>query len=445
MPTRSISYFHILWAEQNGSDIFIHYAEVKSASVLRATTLSYPLEKPSSTDITLWVESLLARAYGKAQRQKRIKVLVNPFGGQGAAQKLYTREIEPIFAAARCQVDVEHTKYQGHAVEIAEQLDADAWDVVACCSGDGVPHEVWNGFGRKKDASKTLRKVAVAQMPCGTGNALSLCLNGTASCSVAAVCVVKGVRRPMDLISVTQGEKRTLSFLSQSVGIVAESDLGTEHLRWMGDFRFTWGFLVRLFGKTVYPCDIAVGVAIADKPAIREAYRRGIEQGAAEGWENSTLEIGHLVGDEGENGLPPLRYGTINDPLPADWSLVPHDTLGNFYAGNMPYMAAAAVFFPTALPADGCLDLLRVDGLIKRRTALKMLTALESGNLFNIKAVNYQKISGFRLIPKGGGDGYISIDGERVPFTPFQAEVHRGLATVLMRDMSGGFEAKGPP
>lgn len=56
--------------------------------------------------------------------------------------------------------------------------------------------------------------------------------------------------------------------------------------------------------------------------------------------------------------------------------------------------------------------------------------------------VNYRKISGYRITPKGQKSGYISIDGERVPFEEFQAEVHRGLGTVLTR--SGHmYEAEG--
>jgi len=48
---------------------------------------------------------------------------------------------------------------------------------------------------------------------------------------------------PVDLFSVTQGEKRSFSFFSQSLGLMADLDLGTDHLRWMGDTRFVYGLL----------------------------------------------------------------------------------------------------------------------------------------------------------------------------------------------------------
>jgi hypothetical protein len=47
----------------------------------------------------------------------------------------------------------------------------------------------------------------------------------------------------MDLLSILQDEKRSFSFLSQSVGLMSDLDLGTDHLRWMGSNRFVYGYL----------------------------------------------------------------------------------------------------------------------------------------------------------------------------------------------------------
>lgn len=342
---------------------------------------------------------------------------MNPFGGQGGAVKTYHKFIAPILAAARCELNVQKTERQGHGVEIAQTMDIDAFDVVVCCSGDGIPHEVWNGLGRRPDAARALNKIAVAQMPCGTGNAASLNFNGTDSPSLAALAVVKGLRTPLDLSSVTQGDTRTLSFLSQSVGIVAETDLATEHLRWMGDTRFTWGFLVRLINKTVYPADIAIKVEYDNKTAVREAYRAEASK--------PPRSVDDRPLPATNEGLPSLQYGTINDPLPAGWELIPHDHLGNFYAGNIAYMSSDANFFPASLPSDGCLDLIRIRGDIARHTAIQTLVAVENHTFFDLPHVDYQKISAYRIIPRDQKDGYISIDGERVKFEGFQVEVHK--------------------
>lgn len=382
---------------------------------------------------------LLDRAYGKSQRQKRIKVLVNPAGGTGNAQKWYTRDIEPILAAARCEIDVERTQYQGHAIDIAEKLNTDAYDVIAACSGDGLPYEIFNGLGKKKDARRALSNIAVVQFPCGSGNALCLNLNGTDSTSTAAVAVVKGLRTPLDLVSITQGNRRTLSFLSQSFGIVADCDIGTDHLRWMGSARFTYGFLVRVLRRTAYPCDVAVKVEIATKPQIREHYGKALHNPTPHGtvWDNiQDSEAESLV------GLPPLRYGSINDPLPHDWTLVPYPTLANFWCGNMAFMGPAMNIFPASLPSDGFMDLVTIDGKISRTDAIRSMLAAENDTFFDMPHVHYRKILGYRIVPKGGERGYVSIDGERIPCEPWQAEVHKGLGTVLSRT-GHVYEAKG--
>ena len=46
--------------------------------------------------------------------------------------------------------------------------------------------------------------------------------------------------------------------------------------------------------------------------------------------------------------------------------------------------------------------------------------------------IDYKKISAYRITPHDRS-GYIAIDGERIPFEGFQAEVHKGLGTVLSR------------
>lgn len=46
-----------------------------------------------------------------------------------------------------------------------------------------------------------------------------------------------------DLMSFIQGGKRILSFTTQSLGLMADLDLGTEHLRWMGGQAFMYGML----------------------------------------------------------------------------------------------------------------------------------------------------------------------------------------------------------
>ncbi len=440
--TRAIPFYNILWADLTDLNIKISYAQPRSKTVVRVASVNYPVENSNRPFAALWASRLLNHAYGDSQRRKRIKVLVNPVGGKGSAEKWFNQDIEPILTAARCEIDVERTQFQGHGMEIAEKLDIDAYDVIAACSGDGLCYEIFNGLGKKRDARRALSRIAVVQFPCGSGNAMSWNLNGTDSTSMAALAVVKGIRTPLDLVSITQGDRRILSFLSQSFGIVAESDLETDHLRWMGSARFTWGYLVRLLGKTVYPCDIAVKVDIGTKPQIRDHYRNELKYlPPLESGDGAKSSPSPAI--PGDDGLPPLKYGTINDPLPSTWTLLPAPTLGTFWCGNMPFMAPSTNVFPASLPCDGLVDLVTIDGDIPRSAAIRSMLAAENNTFFDMQHVHYRKISGYRLIPKlGRNGGSVSIDGERIPCEPWQAEVHRGLGMVLSR-RGGVYEAKG--
>ena len=337
----TIPYHHILWAEVLGNAVFVDFASVATKAA-RTSKLTFAIHDVAEPTIAQWVAELLDRAYGKALRCKRAKVLVNPHAGPGGADKIWDNEVRPLFEAARMQLDISRTTYSGEAVGICEKLEIDAYDVVIPCSGDGLPHEVFNGLGKRPDAGRALRQLAVAHIPCGSGNAMSCNLNGTHRPSLAALAVIKGVRTPVDLISMTQGERRTLSFLSQTLGIIAEADLATEHLRWMGAARFDVGVGQRIFSKKMYPCEISVKVALSDKDAIKAHYKKELREakhtvrrdGISTHPESAEPESSPRTADSAE-GLPPLKYGTINDKVPADWETEAHEHLGNFYCGNV--------------------------------------------------------------------------------------------------------------
>ena len=110
----------------------------------------------------------------------------------------------------------------------------------------------------------------------------------------------------------------------------------------------------------------------------------------------------------------------------------------------MAYMAPDASFFAAALMSDGLMDLITIDGDISPTKSLGMLLTVEDNRLFDNPLVRYRKISGFRLTPRNQKDGYISIDGERIPFSPFQAEIHKGLGRVIAKRAISGYEAPGP-
>ncbi|KJZ73273.1 hypothetical protein HIM_07277 [Hirsutella minnesotensis 3608] len=441
---RSISLYNVLWAELSGAQLTVSYATQSSKAAAKPESWTGQLPDASSKSVAeSFISALLTLAYGDAQIRKRAYVLVNPNSGPGGALRKWERDVRPLLEAARMELDVVTLTRGGEAVDLVEKVDIEKYDTIMACSGDGTPHEVFNGLAKRPDALKALSKIAVSHIPCGSGNAMSCNLYGSHKPTMAALAIIKGVVTPLDLISITQEDRRFVSFLSQAIGIIAESDLATENLRWMGSARFDLGVFTRVFRRKCYPCDLAVKVEVGDedgKDGIKSHYRNFVSDGSSD-MALTTSQNGDQV-DGDEEGLPPLKHGTVKDKLPEGWELVSHENIGTFYCGNMAYMAPDANFFSAAIAADGCMDLVIINGDLPPITALKTLLSVESGKFFDSPQVCYKKISAYRLIPRNQKDGYISIDGERVPFAPFQAEVHRGLGRVISK--RGCFEASGP-
>lgn len=68
------------------------------------------------------------------------------------------------------------TTHNGHAYEIAKTLPLD-YDAVVTVSGDGLIHEVMNGFSHHDEPRKAFA-IPIAPIPTGSGNGLALNLLG---------------------------------------------------------------------------------------------------------------------------------------------------------------------------------------------------------------------------------------------------------------------------
>lgn len=362
---RSIPLYNILWASltPDSQTVTIDFAEETSSHRLRASKLSFPVPPIAATEpIQTFLSALVSRSYGPARQRKRAYVLANPRAGPGGADRVFDRDVRPLLEAARMDLTVATTGYAGHAGELARTMDLDAYDVVVACSGDGLPYEIFNGFAKRADARSALGRMPVVMVPCGSGNAMACNLYGTHRAAQAGLAIVKGVSTPLDLVSVTQGGTRTLSFLSQALGLIADLDITTEGMRWMGSERFTVGFLWLVFKKKLYPCDIAVKVEIEGKDAVREHYRRRVLEGGSGGGggageggvvaapKSDRESEATTPGTDDGPGLPPLRYGTVTDKLPDGWEMIPHEKLWSFYCGNVSLLRSCS---PASFPWPG--------------------------------------------------------------------------------------------
>ncbi|SCU81696.1 LAMI_0B07294g1_1 [Lachancea mirantina] len=376
---------------------------------------------PSCSDI---VQEIMKRSYKGTKVGKAILVIVNPHGGKGRASKLYVSKIKPILLAGGCAVEIVETTYRQHAVDIAMNIDVDKYDIVACASGDGIPHEVLNGLFKREDRVKAFNKLTVTQLPCGSGNAMSVSCHGTTNPSQAALSLIKSAEIRIDLMCCTQpsyAQQPRVSFLSQTYGVIAESDINTEFMRWIGPARFELGVALNVLQRKRYPCDIYVKYAAKSKNELRNHYVMHKER-----IRNSAMDLDSDSNDDDVVKTQDfeLKYD-LNEEIPSDWEkLDPELTnnLGIFYTGKMPYIAADTKFFPAALPQDGTFDMVITDSRTPITRMAPILLSLDKGSHVLQPEVLHSKILAYRLIPRIK-HSVISVDGESFPLEPIQVEL----------------------
>lgn len=407
-------------------------------------SISYP-SLSRGADI---VEEILKRSYKNAKRERSILVIVNPFGGKGKAKKMFMSKCKPILLASNCSIDTAYTKYAMHAVDIAREIDLDKYDTIACASGDGIPYEVINGLYQRPDRAEAFTKLAITQLPCGSGNAMSVSCHWTSNPSYAALCLVKSVEARIDLMCCSQPSYYQnfprLSFLSQTYGVIAESDINTEFIRWMGPARFELGVAFNVLQRKKYPCDIYVKYAAKSKNDLKVHYMEHKNRASLR-FENDVDDIlnDNLSGDcfqdpswsQVKESDFKLKY-PLEDGVPSDWERISPDitdNLGIFYTGKMPYIAADTKFFPAALPADGTMDLVVTDARTPVTRMAPILLALDKGSHVLQPEVIHSKISAYKLVPKIT-NSLFSVDGEKFPLEPLQVEIMPHLCKTLLRN-----------
>ncbi|GAA5820183.1 hypothetical protein JCM11251_005516 [Rhodosporidiobolus azoricus] len=440
-------------------------------------------EEANHKAVDEWCKAAEERAYGGVnRRRRRLHCIVNPAGGKGKAKRTWEEIVKPVFEAADVAFDVSYTgppNSPTNAAALARTHDPTVYDALVSLSGDGIVHELLNGLATHSSgrAGEVLKETPVVHIPCGSGNALATSLMGpekVLDCRWAALAALKGEPISLDLCSLTQpstGDKRLFSFLSQAFGLMADLDLGTEHLRWMGDARFTYGYIRGALSRASYPCTVSVLLPSAHHSGLPSSTKAAIAKShnAALSSSSSSRPLSQVPTEPTvEGALPRLQHGSFsstsslpNGPtwknhLPTqdelerlgevtgqanEWVHFEMEEKGLFflYGGKVPFISRDVMMFPAADPNDGLLDL----ALVEPMGPIEALTAMDgadSGSLLSNPRVLYLKALAYRVTFPPRKGGCLSIDGEEVPYEGFQVECHQGIGRVM--SLEGGWKGR---
>ncbi|MCD7456010.1 hypothetical protein HAX54_030437 [Datura stramonium] len=148
-------------------------------------------------------------------RPKRLFVLLNPYGGNGSAIKVFLDDVKPLLNDANIHYTLQETKYRLHARSCS---------LVGSFGYDGVVLVVVNGLLEREDWSSAI-KMPLGVIPAGTSNGMAKSLLDSVGESCTAF-------------------NATLAIIR---GLIADIDIESEKYRWMGRARMDFYAIQLIF------------------------------------------------------------------------------------------------------------------------------------------------------------------------------------------------------
>ena len=356
---------------------------------------------------------------------QRFLVILNPYsGGNGPKSKsgatfVYETMVKPMLEQAGVEHDKLATNHGGHAKERmelrkstsddddnhveeggdctdSELKDISEYDAIIAMGGDGILFEIFQGIhARSTDEAQILCKLKFGIVPCGTCNGLAKSIlhwsdnaEYTPMESVFQIC--KGHTSRLDLASyqLAKTEKTYTSFLSFSWGLIADCDLESECLRWLGALRTDIWAVYR-------------GILFPKKYRARFSY----------------LPLSNKT----NNGSASTKIDLpkLNEPLSKDWVTI-EDDFSVFWVCNTTHASYNVFTCPMSKMNDGVFHVLIVRSSVSRLRLLQMLLKLETGGHIECEGLEIISCLAYRLEPLSDNT-YNDLDGELIEGGTIQA------------------------
>ena len=196
-------------------------------------------------DITTVVRAIRNLASGSSKNNKLL-VIVNPISGKRLGKHIYDTTLRPMLDEAGYDHDLFLTEYAGHATTITQTTDITKYDGIVAVGGDGVLHEVFQSLKEEGMNAVVLSKLKIGHIGAGTSNGYSKSLTFACNERDTAIdyCfqVAKGQTVKMDISKYQTSTNEYYSFLTFSWGMIADIDIESEVIRFVGNIRMDiWG------------------------------------------------------------------------------------------------------------------------------------------------------------------------------------------------------------
>jgi sphingosine kinase len=332
--------------------------------------------------------------------RRKFLIILNPKAGQGKSPAIFQDVVKEMLIQANIDHQLFVTEGANHAYLYILSFDWTSYDAVVTIGGDGTLAEVVNGLCNRDDGEAALAKIVLIPLGGGTGNGLIKSIlfqcDEEYSLTNALFCGIRGSPQWLDLAYVQTPNRGYHSFLLLGWGLIADIDILSEGMRWMGELRLYAAAVYFILNKRMYRGRLSLLLT----SAVAEA---------------------------------PVRLPPLGSPLSSEWDVIE----GDFSFLTLLQTSHCSISMhsgPGARLDDGIFTVQYVRSA-SHWQLLEILLAFDNGDHIHHPMVKSQKAYAYRLEPLTS-EGRFTLDGELVEYGPIQGIVMRRGATVFTLDSS---------
>jgi diacylglycerol kinase family enzyme len=336
--------------------------------------------------------------------QRNFIVFVNPVGGQGLAVSIWEKTVKPFLEQANINIDLLITQRADHAKDSMTERDLSDIHGVVIIGGDGLIFEVINGISKRPDSAHIMQTLPLIPVPGGSGNGLAKSIlyeSGEVYSPLTATYVgVKGSVSPLKISITSTLNASHISFLIMGWGLVSDTDILSNSLRWMGEMRFFLAGAYNILSRKLYRGRLSI---LLDPEALEK---------------NDTHLGGELV-------LPPLT-----EPLTgAHWQVIEDDFL-LIWVVQTSHSSSSIFSGPGVTMNDGLFTIMVVRHTTSICSMIDMMDRMDHGHHFENSNCEVFKTKAYRLEPLTT-EGLFTLDGEEIEYGPIQGIMQSSALRVM--------------
>lgn len=352
---------------------------------------------------TQLLQQLCRIAHNRTQPEKYL-IILNPFSGKKHGTQYWRQHVQPMLRQARVEVTLLTTTHPHHAYEaVQSRKDLGNFDGIVLIGGDGIVHEVFNGLQDRSDHKEHSwwRKLKIGIVGSGSCNGFATTVahhSREAYGPLDETFIIAKNRTVVSDLSLYNTQSRSyISHLTFSWAIIADIDIESECLRWLGEPR--------------------VDIWAVWRVLCLRKYRGRLSYLPA-----------NQVADKSQS-LP--KMPSLDEPIPSDWVTV-EDDFALLWVSQVTHAAMHTYQAPQSTMNDGVFHIMMVRGPVWRYQLARVLLGLETASHVRMAGVEFIQCTAYRLEPLSDGS-FNDLDGEVIENGPVQAHVLPQTVSIFCR------------